>query len=302
MRWNLLLAGIAASWGFVSVIASGVELPAEVLVFWRCLLAAATLPFMLLLLRGRLPFRLLRHRLRVFALGALLALHWVLFFAAIKASSVAVAILTVYTAPIFVALLAPRFLPERRSRVALVALAVSAPGLVLIALAGDAGEPPSATAIALGLGAAITYAFLIIGVKRITSEVSPFAFAFWQYAVVSVALAPFLLGADRVLPTAGEWPAVIALGILLTAATGALYIWNLRHVKAQAAGLLSYVEPVSAALLAWAVLGEELGWAVVLGGAFVLAGGALVVLREEPDAPPREAPPLREPEASRIAG
>jgi drug/metabolite transporter (DMT)-like permease len=295
VRWNLLLAGIAASWGFVSVIASGIELPAEVLVFWRCLLAALALPFVLLLLRGRLPFRLARHRLRVLALGALLAGHWVLFFAAIKASSVAVAILTVYTAPIFVALLAPRFLPERRSRVALVALAVSAPGLVLIALAGDAGEPPSAAAIALGLGAAITYAFLIIGVKRITNEVSPFSFAFWQYTVVSVALAPFLLTADRVLPTAGEWPAVVALGILLTAATGALYIWNLRHVKAQAAGLLSYVEPVSAALLAWAILGEELGWAVVLGGAAVLAGGAIVVVREEPDAPPREAPALHEP-------
>ena len=296
MRWNLLLAGIAASWGFVSVIASGVDLPAEVLVFWRCLLAAAALPAMLYLLRGRLPFRLARHRFRVLALGALLALHWVLFFAAIKASSVAVAILTVYTAPIFVALLAPRFLPEARSRVALLALAVSAPGLVLIALAGDAGEPPSAAAIALGLGAAITYAFLIIGVKRITSEVSPFAFAFWQYAVVSVALAPFLLTADRVLPAGGEWAAVIVLGIVLTAATGALYIWNLRHVKAQAAGLLSYVEPVSAALLAWAVLGEALGWAVVVGGAAGPGGGAIVVRRVEPDAPPREAPPLREPE------
>lgn len=295
MRWNVLLAGIAASWGFVSVIAAGIDLGAEVLVFWRCLLAAAALPFVLFLLRGRLPFRLVRHRLRVLALGALLAAHWVLFFAAIKASSVAVAILTVYTAPIFVAFFAPRFLPERRSRVALVALAVSAPGLVLIALAGDAGSPPSALAILLGLSAAITYAFLIIGVKRITREVSPFVFAFWQYVVVSVALAPFLLFADRALPTGREWPAVLALGVLLTAATGALYIWNLRYVKAQAAGLLAYLEPVSAALLAWVILEQALGWAVVVGGAAVLAGGALVVVRQEPDAPPREAPPVPEP-------
>jgi hypothetical protein len=51
--WNAGVAAIAASWGFVSVIVAGVELPGEALVFWRCLLAAVTLPALLLLL-GRL--------------------------------------------------------------------------------------------------------------------------------------------------------------------------------------------------------------------------------------------------------
>src|SRR5918996_25411 len=53
------------------------------------------------------------------------------------------------------------------------------------------------------------------------------------------------------------------------------------------AGLLSYVEPVSASLLAWAILGEAVGWEVAVGGLAVLAGGALVVLYEgaEPAAP-----------------
>ena len=71
--------------------------------------------------------------------GAMLGAHWFLFFEAIKRSSVAVAVLTVYTAPLFLAVFAPMFLPERRSRVALVALAPAAVGLALIALAGDEG-------------------------------------------------------------------------------------------------------------------------------------------------------------------
>ena len=290
MRWNLLLATVASSWGFVSVIAAGVELPAEVLVFWRCVLAAASLPLILLALRRLASLRLQRHGVRVVALGLLLALHWFFFFAAVKRSSVAVAILTVYTAPIFVAILAPRLLPERRSRIGLAALAVSAPGLALIALAGEGGARPDPLAIALGLGAALTYALLIIGVKTVTTEVSPFVLAFWQYVVVAAVLAPFLPGASRVLPSGDEWPYVVLLGLLLTGAMGALYVWNLRHVTAQAAGLLAYIEPVSASFLAWAVLGQSLGWQVALGGAAVLAGGALVVLYEEPAPAAIESP------------
>jgi drug/metabolite transporter (DMT)-like permease len=290
MRWNVLLATVAASWGFVSVIVAGVELSGEALVVWRCLLATLSLPLLLLGLRRLESLRLGSHRGRVLALGLLLALHWVLFFETVKRSSVAVAILTVYTAPVFVAILAPLVLGERRSRIGLLALVISAPGLALIALGGEEGSSADPLAIALGLGAALTYALLIIGVKTVTNDVSPFMLAFWQYVIVAAVLAPVLLGGGRALPNAEEWPYVALLGLLLTGGMGALYVWNLRHVTAQAAGLLAYVEPVSASFLAWAILGQELGWKVALGGAAVLAGGVLVVLYESAEAPPAEAP------------
>ena len=288
--WNIALAAIAASWGFVSVIVAGLDLGGEELVFWRCLLAALTLPPLLLVL-GRLDALALgRRRFQVIGLGLLLALHWVLFFETLKRSSVAVAILTVYTAPVFLAVLAPLLLPERRSRVGLAALALSAPGLVLIALAGEKGAPADAIAIATGLGAAVTYALLIIGAKIVVPHVSPFGMAFWQYVIVTVALLPFLAGAGRALPSASEWPYVVVLGALLTAVAGVLYIRLLRTVTAQAAGLLAYLEPVSASFLAWAILGQPLGWQVALGGAVVLTAGALVVLYEEPDPASPDAP------------
>ena len=290
MRWNLLLAAVAGSWGFVSVIVAGLELSGEALVFWRCLLATISLPLVLLALGRIESLRFGSHRGRVLALGLLLALHWVLFFETVKRSSVAVAILTVYTAPVFVAILAPLILGERRSRIGLLALVISAPGLALIALGGEEGSSADPVAIGLGLGAALTYAFLIIGVKTVTDHVSPFMLAFWQYVIVTALLAPFALGRGRGLPTAEEWPYVALLGLVLTGGMGALYIWNLRHVTAQAAGLLAYLEPVSASFLAWAILGQTLGWQVALGGAAVLAGGTLVVLYESAETAPAEAP------------
>lgn len=290
MRWNLLLAGLATSWGFVSVIVAAVDASPLALVFWRCALASTSAALLLLAL-GRLgSLRIEAHRLLVLALGALLAAHWLFYFAAIKRSSVAVAILTVYTAPIFVAAVAPRLLPERRSGVGLVALAISLPGLVLIALAGEGGARPDAAAVAFGLGAAVTYAALIVGVKSVTAAVSPLVLAFWQYVLVGLALAPVYAFAASDLPVAADWPYILLLGIVFTGLTGAVYFWNLRHVTAQTAGLLAYLEPVSAALLAWALLAQPLGWQVLVGGAAVLGGGLLVVLRAEPEPEPRGTP------------
>jgi drug/metabolite transporter (DMT)-like permease len=279
----------------VSVIAAGVDLSAETLVFWRCLVAGLTLPALVLALGRPRILQIKRRRPQVLGLALLVALHWALFFETLKRTSVAVAILTVYTAPIFLAVLAPLFLPERRSRIGLVALAVSAPGIVLIALAGEDGSGADPIAIGTGLGAALTYAVLVMWTKSLVRNIAPVAVAFWSYAIVGAVVAPFALNSGRFLPEGSEWLAVLALGALLTAASGVLYMRALRDVTAQSAGLLGYIEPVSATFLAWAILGQGLGWQVVVGGFAVLAGGALVVLYDDAREPPLEAPAVEVP-------
>ena len=291
-RWNLAVAGIAASWGFVSVIAAGVDQPAAALVFWRCAIAAVTVPALVLIVR-RLPLLAVeRRRPQVMGLGLLVAVHWALLFETLKLASVAVAILTVYTAPIFLAVLAPILLPEARSRIGLIALAISAPGIALIALGGEGGAAADPAAVATGLGAAITYALIVIWTKSLVRNIAPVAVAFWSYAMVAVLVLPFALVGWRFLPHGVDWVYVIALGALLTAAAGVLYMRALKDVTAQAAGLLAYLDPLSASLLAWAILGQDLGWQVVVGGAAVLVGGALVVLYDEAPEVSPEAPAL----------
>ncbi len=51
-------------------------------------------------------------------------------------------------------------------------------------------------------------------------------------------------------------------------------------MTAQAVGILAYLEPVSAAVLAWALLDQPLGRQVLVGGALVVAAGVVIVLRE----------------------
>src|SRR5919202_2344732 len=284
MRWNLSVAGLAASWGFIAVIVAHVRLPAQVLAFYRVSIAAATLLAALALL-GRLPLAALpEERLRTGLVGAGLGAHWFLFFETIKLASVAVAVVTVYTAPIFLAVLAPLALPEPRSRVALAALAPGAAGIVLIALGGSGGGPARPLGIACGLGAGITYAVLVIGTKQLSAQLPVVTVQLWSMVGASAVLAPVALTAARSTPRGGEIGYVLLLGLGFTAVSSYVYIWLLRRVTAQAAGLLAYLEPVSAALLAWAVLGQRLGWAVVVGGVLVIGAGFLVVVFEPADA------------------
>ena len=96
-RWNLVVAGIAASWGFVSVIAAGVDLPAASLVFWRCAIAAVAVPALVLVVRRLRLLVVQERRPQVVGLALLVTVHWALLFETLKLASVAVAILTADT-------------------------------------------------------------------------------------------------------------------------------------------------------------------------------------------------------------
>jgi drug/metabolite transporter (DMT)-like permease len=282
MRWNLGLAGLATAWGLIAVLAGAVAVDAAPLAFWRLALAAGTL-LVVAVAGGRL--RLLRpgpHVATLVALGIVQAAHWFLFFEAVKRGSVALAVLTFYTAPLFLAVLAPLFLPEPLSNVALGALVPGGLGIALVALAGEDGRSFGWLALACGIGSALTFAVLLVLSKRLLhGGVPPLTVAFWDCLVGTVAIAPALLFAGTVMPAdAGEWGAILLLGIVFTGIGTLLYAVLLRHATAQAAGILTFLEPVAAVFLAWVLLGESLSGQALVGGALVLVAGIAVVALE----------------------
>jgi drug/metabolite transporter (DMT)-like permease len=221
-----------------------------------------------------------RYRWWTLALGIGLAIHWSLYFEAIKLSSVAVAVLAVYTSPVFVALLAPIFLPERLSRAVLIALPVALSGLALISLSNSEQAHVRPLAIASGVAAAFVVALLVIAQKRIVKEVNAVGFSFWIDVAALCALIPVLPFSGRILPSGGELAYLVLVGAVFTALSGLIWLVLLRKVTAQAMSFLSYLEPVSASLLAWAILGQQLGTKMLVGGMLVLVAGVAVVLGE----------------------
>jgi drug/metabolite transporter (DMT)-like permease len=219
--------------------------------------------------------------------------HWLLFFEAVDHGSVALAVLTFYAAPLVIALVAPLVLPERLSPVVLGACAIGALGIVAIGLDGGGTEgAASPWAVVAGLGSAATYAALVILSKRLLAEATPpLTVAFWDCLVGTIAVAPVLLLADRVIPSgAGEWAVALALGVVFTGISTLVYAVLLRRVTAQTAGVLTFLEPVAGVLLGWTLLGQQPGPATLLGGALILAAGLAVVVLEPSAARVADAP------------
>jgi drug/metabolite transporter (DMT)-like permease len=289
---SLLIAACALTWGFIGILVREVDLPALTIVFFRVALSAASVALILVAARRRDLLR--RPPPAVLALGVLLAIHWSLYFAAIKSTSVASAVLITYAAPIFMAMLAPVMIREHVPGVSIAALAVSVAGITAISLSGGSGgEAVRAEGVVLAVFAAITYAFLIVLLKRWAADVHPMTLVTWQEGTAAVVLAPAVLFASYDRVGGADVGYLLLLGVVLTGLTGVIYVGALRWVPATTAGILAYMEPVSAALLAAALLDEALTPAIAIGGAAIVAAGVAVALRTpEPGPAAVEEPAL----------
>jgi drug/metabolite transporter (DMT)-like permease len=284
--WLVLIAGCATIWGSIPLVIRQVDpVPIDVaflsapydaapvlIVFWRVLIASCAM-VLYLASRRRLPEITAVGRPTLLALalnGALLAVHWFLFFSALLLTDVAVAELLTFTGPIYVAALTPLVLRERFDPRVLVPISLALLGMALV-LGPDLAslEGPSA------LAAAVVFAFLILNAKRLLRGVSSAVVMFWESAVATALLLPLAL----LLPgftAPDDWLAVFTLGSIHSGIVAFAFLTALRHVRADHAAVLMYVEPVAAVLLAALFLNEPLTPLTLVGGAGVVAGGALV--------------------------
>jgi drug/metabolite transporter (DMT)-like permease len=266
------------------VIVRAVDLPAGAIAFWRVAIAATALGAALAVL-GRLS--LVRPAGQVWPLvrlGVILGVHWLAYFETIKLSSVTLAVLLVYTGPLFIAVLAPRLLGTATSRPTMIALAAGAAGIALVATDGSSAIRVTAAGLAMGVVAGLTFALLIIAGRAVTNDVTAPAFLFWETVVASALLLPVAVVQGPIPADAADVAGLLALGVGATAVLGMVFATALRHVDAQGAGVLMYLEPVSTVVLAWLFLSEQPSLRTVIGGALVLAAGVFTVALREPAA------------------
>ncbi|HVE69484.1 MAG TPA: EamA family transporter [Solirubrobacteraceae bacterium] len=300
----LLIAACALTWGFIGIVVREIDLPALAIVFFRVLLSASFIALLLAIARRRDLLR--RPPGAVLWLGVLLAIHWGLYFAAIKETSVASAVLITYAAPIFMAMLAPVLIREHVPRSSVAALGVSMAGIAAISLSGGSGgEEVRIVGAVLALGAAITYALLIVFLKRWAANVHPMTLVAWQEGTAAVVLSPALLFTSFGGVSGSDVAYLAILGVALTGLSGVIYVGALKWVPATTAGILAYMEPVSAAVLAALLLDESLTLAIVVGGGAIVAAGVVVALQTPPDSgggtveEPVAVPALPEPATTR---
>ena len=266
--------------GLSGLLGKMISAPPLVIVFGRAAMAALALGVFLL---GRKPgtaeTRSIWRALFLVGSGALLAGHWWAFFQAIQVSTVALALLTFATFPLFVTFLEPVFFGERlRVREVTAALAVSA-GLALVVPSFDFATR-AAQGAAWGTLSGFTFAVLAVLNRKFAQQMSPVTIAAGQNGVAALVLLPWIALAR---PALSERDAglIVVLGLLCTALAHWLFIRGLARVKAQTAAVLTALEPVYGILLALLVLREMPSARMIAGGAIILAATAWVSLRRE---------------------
>jgi drug/metabolite transporter (DMT)-like permease len=188
---------------------------------------------------------------------------------------VAVAVLTHYLTPLLVTLASPLVTGQRASRRALLFAPVSLLGLGLLVWTPGAAAPLAAAA--LGAGSAVFYAIIVFAARAAGRAFRPLEVTSW-HALVSVAVLLLLRG-PAVLPPASGGTVLVAAGALLCGVLGSLLFYRgVLLVPPPVVGALTYLEPLTAALVGWAAFGETLGPIGLVGAALVLASGVAVAL------------------------
>ncbi len=288
------IALAATVWGSIALFVRAADSHPAVIVFWRVAFAALTVG-VYLALRGRLGEIVAlprRTKLAIAATGILLSINWVLFLAALTLTKVAVAVLLGYCGPVFVAVLNPLVSRVPFDRRIALPLLLALGGTAIIVGPQNLALQGGTHLLGAGLAftSALTYAVLIVVVKRLLTNVPATTYMFGEYLVATLVLLPAaLLLTGPSLPA--QWGAVATLGVVHTAFTGALFLTGLKLVRADHAAIITYAEPVSAVLFAAAFLGERVGPTTALGGVLVITGG-IIVARLAPAAATLEGPPV----------
>ena len=223
---------------------------------------------------------------RLLVMGLLDAFTLLLFFVAIRGTSVAIGMFLQFLAPVWVALLAPRVFRVSTERIVYPALAIALGGLVVILAPSLLGEGIrlSAGGVAAGLAAGIGYAVFQLVVKDLTKRVSAVTIVFteaWLDALILLPLALWQTVGSGYHLTSRDLVAGVILGVVCTALAYMMWTFGMGRIKMQHSAILGYLEPVSAPLYALLLLGQGISVWTVIGGALIVAAGLLVVLLGE---------------------
>lgn len=266
-------------WSSLGIIIKLSGQPPLAMIFFPCVFSLLALAFLLNACRTPVV-KPDRNALGIIALlGCMALLNTGSFFYSYQYTSIANAVLTHYTAPGFVALLAPLFLRERLTATIVSAVAVAACGLWLmlgvspVAFADTVGAGDrDSIGILCGLVSGLAYAFVIIIIRKTAPLIDPLVMTFGQNLVIAILLLP-VIGIPSPFFPAG-W-LFLAIGIIHSTIAPILYIRGMQTVNANRAAILGYFEPVSAIALAAVFLGEAVSFSTAIGGALILASGYL---------------------------
>lgn len=205
--------------------------------------------------------------------GFFIGANWLALFEAYNHTSVAIATLCYYMAPVFVIIVSPFILKEKLSVQKVVCVGVSLVGMLLISgVLKPQAEETSFLGIFLALVAAVLYTCVIL-VNKSIHNIDSYDKTILQLAASAVILVPYVLFKEK--PdfsglSVQTFIMIAIVGIVHTGIAYALYFGSIEHLPTQRVAVFSYIDPIVAVILSNFLLAERMGAMEIAGTLCIL--------------------------------
>lgn len=260
--------------GTIGLFVRNIALPSAEIALYRAVLAVIVLSAVFLLTGQKIPFRQIKKELPVLLIsGVAMGFNWILLFQAYQYTTVSVATLSYYFAPVLVTLACPILFKEKMGAKQWLCFGMSTLGIVLITGLGDlSAGSDHLKGILFGLSAACLYATVVL-LNKFIKGVTGLHRTFLQFTAAVAVLTPYVALTDGFtlgsLEVSG-WIYLLIVGLVHTGLAYCLYFSSIEAISGQQAAILSYVDPLVAILVSVLLLGESMTWVQALGGALIL--------------------------------
>ena len=269
---KLLMATAMAAFGTLAPFVRRIQVSSGELALYRAVMAAALVGCFLLITKQKLSIRHIKKELLLLLLsGAAMGINWIFLFEAYKYTTVSVATLSYYFAPVMVMAICPLLFKEKPTIRQLICFVMSTVGLVLITGTAGGGKQ-DLLGIAFGLSAAVFYATVML-LNKFIKGVTGLQRTFVQFLAAIIVLIPYVLFTGGVTLDALDpigWGALLVVGLLHTGVTYCMYFSALKDLPGQKVAILSYIDPLVAVLVSITWLEEKISVFQIVGGLLIL--------------------------------
>ena len=259
--------------GTLGVFVRNIPVSSGELALYRAILAALLIAVYLGITKQKVLFANIKKEVPLLlASGVAMGVNWIFLFQAYKYTTVSLATLSYYFAPVIVTVACPFLFKEKLTGKQIICFLMSTAGLVMITGIGKIGSNTDFIGILWGLGAAFFYAVVIL-LNKFIKGVEGIHRTFLQFLSAIVILIPYVAVTGGVtlgqLHTVG-WINLLIVGLLHTGITYCLYFSALKELPGQKAAILSYIDPLVAVVISVTVLGESMTVWQAVGGLLIL--------------------------------
>ena len=281
---SLILAMVI--FGTIGIFRKYIPLPSGIVACARGILGVAFLLVFIKIKKIKMDRESIKKHLWILLVsGGFIGLNWVLLFESYRYTSVAVATLCYYMAPIFVMIVSPFLLKEKLTVKKVLCVIVALIGMVFVSgvLDGGISDVSEMKGILFGLGAAALYATVIMMNQKLR-EVPTYDKTIMQLGAAAVVLIPYILFVEdlsAVVLTPLIVFMLIIVGVVHTGIAYALYFGSMNGLKAQTVALFSYIDPIVAIILSAMFLKEPMTIYSAIGAVLVLGATMISELPEK---------------------